>query len=136
VKPASPDVVAAKVRQILTQAQQQGTATKRSAGVSGTLREMALPDVVQILGNGRKTGRLSLEANNKKGEIWFGEGAIWDAKFAELRGEDAFYAMVVLQDGQFVLEPNTKPEGARTIHLSTESLLLEGMRRLDEAARK
>ena len=50
-RPASPDVVAAKVKQILTQAQQQGTSTKRSAGVSGTLREMALPDVVQILGN-------------------------------------------------------------------------------------
>lgn len=132
VKPASADVVAAKVRQLLAKAQQTGGAAKRARGVTGTLREMALPDVVQILGNGRKTGKLSLTAGNKQGEIAFAEGQICDAKFGEIRGEDAFYAMLLLQDGDFSLEPDVRPQ-QRTIHIGVESLLLEGMRRMDEA---
>ncbi|MEM9071532.1 MAG: HD domain-containing phosphohydrolase [Myxococcota bacterium] len=126
MKPASPDVVAAKVRQILS----KGPAR----GVSGSLTEMSLPDVIQILSNGRKTGRLVIRAGGKSGEVHFGEGMIWDAKYDGLRGEEAFYGMLTLTDGEFQLDPAFKPE-RRVIQDATESLLLEGMRRLDEAGR-
>jgi len=51
----------------------------------------------------------------------------------KLRGEDAFYAMLKLQDGEFGLDPNVTPQ-ARVIDASPEALLLEGMRRLDEGS--
>jgi hypothetical protein len=47
---------------------------------------------------------------------------------------EAFYAMLSLTDGEFALDPAFKPTSNR-IGLPTESLLLEGMRRLDEATR-
>ncbi len=124
VKPASPDVVAAKVRQILSKS--------TSRGVSGSLSEMSLPDVIQILSNGRKTGRLVIRSKGKSGEVHFGDGMIWDAKYDGHRGEEAFYGMLALVGGEFELDPAFKPN-RRVIQSATESLLLEGMRRLDEA---
>ena len=129
-KPASPDVVALKVNRVL-----DGAGRKRkTGGVSGSLSEMALPDVVQILFHGRKSGKLAITADGKRGEILFSEGQIFDASYAELRKEDAVYEMLSLANGDFELDPNFRPT-ERKIELSPESLLLEGMRRLDESGR-
>ncbi|MEM9196074.1 MAG: HD domain-containing phosphohydrolase, partial [Myxococcota bacterium] len=130
VKPASPDVVAAKMRQILSSPARRGAAR----GVSGSLSEMSLPDVVQILSNGRKSGQLEIRAEGQKGLIMFSEGAIWNASFGSHEGEEGFYAMLLLVDGEFTLDLSVKPT-ERAIEKSTESLLLEGMRRLDEGRR-
>lgn len=129
VKPASADVVAAKARQVLDR--KQGPAKR---GVSGSLSEMSLPDVVQILSNGRKSGMLEITSGGKSGRIFFTDGAIWDATFGELQAEEGFYAMLVLADGNFSLDPEGRAQ-TRKINAATESLLLEGMRRLDEANR-
>lgn len=129
-KPASPEVVALKVNRVLDAARR----AKRKAGVSGSLTEMALPDVVQILFHGRKSGKLTISSGGKKGEILFSEGQIFDASFGEIEREDAFYAMIGLSDGDFELDPNMRP-GERLIEMSPESLLLEGMRRMDESGR-
>jgi len=131
VKPASADVVAAKVRQILS----RDTVKKKSArGVSGSLQEMSLPDVIQILSNGRKTGKLEIETDGQRGQIQFGDGMIYDARFGNVAGNEAVYALLCVQAGDFTLDPEFKPS-ERHIQDSTESLLLEGMRRLDEAGR-
>jgi response regulator RpfG family c-di-GMP phosphodiesterase len=132
VKPASADVVSAKARQILHGGAGGARRKEGGRGVTGSLSEMSLPDVIQILANGRKNGRLSIQAEGKAGEVHFGEGAIYDAKFGDLSGEEAFYAMLVLTEGDFELDPSFVPS-ERVIHASTESLLLEGMRRLDES---
>jgi hypothetical protein len=123
--------VAAKARHIL-----DGAATPKAGprGVTGTLQEMALPDVIQILSNGRKSGRLTIEAEGTAGEIHFGDGAIFDARFGAADGEEALYAMLLLSEGDFVLDPSYRP-ATNVIKQATESLLLEGMRRLDEGRR-
>ena len=130
-KPASPDLVALKVTRVLDGA---GRAKRKSGGVSGSLTEMALPDVVQILFHGRKSGKLTIAAEGKRGEILFSDGMIFDANFGEHAHEEAFYAMLRLRDGDFELDPNFRPT-EQVIQVSPESLLLEGMRRFDEAAR-
>lgn len=130
-KPASPDVVALKVNRVL----EGGSARKRKpGGVSGSLTEMALPDMVQILFHGRKSGLLVIHSEGKRGEIQFSEGQIFDATFGDTVREDAFYEMLRLKGGDFELDPNFRA-GERKIALAPESLLLEGMRRLDEAER-
>ena len=102
-------------------------------GVSGSLGEMSLPDMVQILWHGRKTCALKIQAGSSNGEIDFAEGQVVNARWQELRGEEAFYKMLSLQEGDFRLDPSYKPT-VRVISASPEALLLEGMRRLDEAA--
>ena len=129
-KPASPEVVALKVNRVL----QGGGKKRKHGGVSGSLTEMSLPDVVQILFHGRKSGKLAIASEGKRGEILFSDGQIFDASFGDEHKEEAFYQMLLLRGGDFELDPNFKAT-ERKIELHPESLLLEGMRRLDESGR-
>ena len=126
-KPVQADVLVAKLKAMLDQ-----WSTGRGAkGVSGSLREMGLPDIVQVLFHGRKTGQAERALGGKNGEIHFLEGNIANALIGELSGADAFYAMLKFEDGDFALDPGFTPP-KRVIVESSEALLLEGMRRMDE----
>lgn len=126
-KPMSSEVLVAKLKAMLDQ-----WATGRGAkGVSGSLREMGLPDIVQVLNHGRKTGKLNVRSGGEMGEIHFQDGDVVHAIFGKLRGTHAFYALLKLREGDFGLDPSFTPT-VRVIEESPEMLLLEGMRRLDE----
>jgi response regulator RpfG family c-di-GMP phosphodiesterase len=129
-KPANADVLVAKLKAMLD----QRASARASRGVSGSLREMGLPDMVQVLFHGRKSGSLRIRGREGSGEIHFVDGNVVNALWGEQRGEDAFFVMLRLEDGDFSLDPAFKPTG-RVIHQSCEALLLEGMRRMDEEAR-
>lgn len=128
-KPAAPDVVVAKVRSVLAKIARQRTAR----GVSGSLAEMPLADVLQVLSRTKKSGLLKVSTREYTGEIQLGSGAIYDASFMGLRGEEAVFALLALSEGEFALDPSFVPS-TRTIHEGTEQLLLEGMRRIDESS--
>jgi response regulator RpfG family c-di-GMP phosphodiesterase len=143
-KPANAEVMVAKLKAMLD----QRASARGARGVSGSLREMGLPDMVQVLFHGRKSGNLRIraqpdpsrgpggsrtrtEASGAAGEIHFLDGNVVYAIWGRLEGTDAFYAMLKLADGEFALDPAFQPS-TRIIHESSEALLLEGMRRLDE----
>lgn len=124
VKPVSAEVITAKVLQLVSE-------RHSDTGVRGSLEQMSLSDVVQVLSSGRKTGTLELSSHGAAGSIDFATGAIVDAAFGARRGADAFYALLRLSTGEFSLK-TVRTNDVQTIHESVESLLLEGMRRLDE----
>jgi response regulator RpfG family c-di-GMP phosphodiesterase len=128
-KPASADVLVAKLKALLDQ--RASASPRNSRGVSGSLREMGLPDMVQVLFHGRKSGNLQIRAPEGSGEIHFVEGNVVNARWEDLKGDSAFYAMLKLTDGEFGLDPSFKAT-ERVINQSAEALLLEGMRRMDE----
>ena len=130
-KPSPPEVFVAKLRQLVERKRARTQAAAPARGVSGSLAEMALPDVVQILWHGRKTCTVKLRPSKGTGDIGFVDGQIVDARLPPHRGEEAFYRMLNLKDGEFQIDPQTIPKD-RTIEVSPEGLLLEGMRRLDE----
>jgi response regulator RpfG family c-di-GMP phosphodiesterase len=126
-KPVQADVLVAKLKAMLDQ-----WSTGRGAkGVSGSLREMGLPDIVQVLFHGRKTGKLNVRSAGKNGEIHFLEGNIANAIAGNVTGADAFYALLKFEEGDFALDPGFIPP-KRVMVESAEALLLEGMRRMDE----
>lgn len=127
-KPAAPDVVVAKLRGVLSRAARQ----RGTRGVSGSLSEMPLPDVIQVLARTRKSGLLKVSAEDCAGDIQIGNGSIFNASFMGLRGEEALFALLSLAEGEFALDPTFVPS-SRAIHATTEQLLLEGMRRIDES---
>jgi response regulator RpfG family c-di-GMP phosphodiesterase len=130
-KPVSADLLVAKLKQII---EREARNAGGARGVSGSLLEMSLPDMVQVLWHGRKSGSLKIRSGQSSGEIHFVNGAIYNALWATLRGEEAFYAMLKLEDGDFSLDPNfSAPQ--QVIMDSPEALLLEGMRRMDEGGR-
>ncbi len=126
-KPANADVFVAKLKALLD----QRAVTRTSRGVSGPLRELGLPDMVQVLFHGRKSGNLRIRAPEGSGEIHLIDGNIVNALWGELRGQEAFFAMLKLKDGDFGLDPSFRAT-SRVINESCEGLLLEGMRRMDE----
>lgn len=127
-KPVSADLLVAKIKSILERA-----AGQKPGGVTGSLSEMGLPELVQVLSQGRKTGALKIRGPTEAGEIHFVGGAVYNALFSSLRGSEAFYAMLGLREGTFSFDPNY--EAPQQLVMETpESLLLEGMRRMDEGA--
>ncbi len=127
VKPTSGDVLAGKLRRL-------GQAVPRNAvasGVAGSLSDMALPDLVQILHHSRKSGRLRVKSGTDEGEVHFQDGRIVHAITGAAKSEDAFYELLGFSEGTFALEPSFKPT-EDTIQLSPDMLVLEGLRRLDE----
>ena len=127
LKPSAIEVLVTKIQMFLGRAQASVTVD----GVSGSLKEMSIPDLVQILGHGRKTGRLKLDSGGHTGEVHFVDGDIYNAVFEGKSGEEAFFAMIMFKDGRFSLDPGfTASE--RVINMTPEMLLLEGLRRFDE----
>ncbi len=131
VKPVSAAVVAAKASRIIAD---NGTKKPGGRGVSGSLQEMALPDLIQVLTNGRKSGRLKVRSGPLQGEMMFQDGSIHDARFGDLAGAEAVYGILRLTEGDFALEPGTTPV-EDVIGVPAHHLLLEAMRRLDEEQR-
>lgn len=128
-KPTPPEVFVAKLRQLVERKQAARSTTTK--GVSGSLAEMGLPDVIQILFHGRKTCTVRLLTKAGGGDIAFQDGQIVDARYGGKRGEDAFYQLLAVKDGDFKIDTEQQSM-ERTIDVSVEGLLLEGMRRLDE----
>ena len=127
-KPLSPDIVVAKVAQIIERRQEK----LEKKGVSGSLAQMSLADVVQIMWHGRKTCSLIVVSEGKRGEVHFADGSIVHAIFAGASGSEAFYRLLAIGDnGDFSVDPDFTPF-ERSIEISPDALLLEGMRLLDE----
>jgi response regulator RpfG family c-di-GMP phosphodiesterase len=127
-KPVTTDLLVAKLKQIM----EREARSRAPRGVGGSLSEMGLPEIVQVLWHGRKTGSLKIRSGSDQGEIHLVEGQVWNALWGTIRGEDAVYAMLSLNQGDFNLDPSFKAP-QQVIHASPEALLLEGMRRLDES---
>ncbi|MBM4363549.1 MAG: DUF4388 domain-containing protein [Deltaproteobacteria bacterium] len=127
-KPVATDLLVAKLKQIM----EREARDRAPRGVSGSLVEMGLPEIVQVLWHGRKTGSLKIRSGADAGEIHFVDGSVWNALFGTVRGEEAFYAMLTLATGDFNLDPQFRAP-QQLLQASPEALLLEGMRRLDEA---
>jgi response regulator RpfG family c-di-GMP phosphodiesterase len=129
-KSTSMDIFAAKLRQLIERRAERNGNNNRG-GVSGSLAEMSLPEMVQVLWHGRKNGALRIQTRSGSGEIHFADGKIIHASWEQIAGEEAFYRMITLKDGDFRLETGGETP-SHTIAISPEALLLEGMRLLDE----
>jgi len=134
-KPTSADIVVAKITQLVERLADRKTETKAAdpRGVSGSLSDMGLTDLVQIFWHGRRTCSLHIEAGDTKGEVHFLEGQLVHVIWGDASGEKAFYRMLAQSnDGRFRVDPSFVPSAEPTIARSPEGLLLEGMRLIDE----
>ena len=156
--------------------------------IKGSLREASLPDVLQLLSMGKKTGCLSVADRNNFGYIFFDQGQITYASIVNRRDrlgdilvkgglitpelltgaierqtrqrdkrlgeilvdmgalsraelerymrvqiEEAVYYLFTWASGTFSFESDVHPDTQDfLVHISPESLLLEGARRVDE----
>ncbi len=135
IKPIRIEILAAKINNMMAKLRSEKKTETKAAGVSGSLSEMALPDIIQIMGAGRKTGRIILENNGKSCSIDMEDGQVVNASLDDLKGEEAFYQILYWNEGTFTIDP-TAEISERMITVSYESLMLEGYRRMDEAGKE
>lgn len=109
-------------------------ALDRRDGFAGTLSELSCVDVVQMLCLARKTTAVLFAEPTGSGAVYIDRGEIVHAVFRNLVGEEALYAMVAVDRGVFHTAP-LPLDIDRTITASSQWLLIEATRRLDEASR-
>jgi hypothetical protein len=97
----------------------------------GSLNELPLSDIVQLVAVSGKTGMFSMTHASEKGYVYIHNGQITHAKLGDVEGEDAIYALALWSQGSFQFSPGVEIE-ARTISRSNTNLLLEAARRSDE----
>ncbi|MCY1080799.1 response regulator [Archangium lansingense] len=102
-------------------------------GFAGNLADMGVVDLVQTFEIGRKTGTISIKGD-RVATIYFKEGRVIDAEMGRLKGENAFYRLLNATEGEFEVQFSALDRPER-IEVSTQGLLMEGMRRLDEWGR-
>jgi CRP-like cAMP-binding protein len=103
-------------------------------GVLGKLSMISLPELAQTLNMNNRTGTLHLYNADLRGEIFFVDGNAIDAKLGETEGEDAFYELLTWNEGDFRFKPGD-PSREKKIGMDTMGLLMEGLRRIDEASK-
>ncbi|MEW6736250.1 MAG: response regulator [Acidobacteriota bacterium] len=104
-----------------------------TGALNGQLSEVALPDVLQIMGNNRKTGELiiNVAALREPARVYFEEGQVVNASFAHTSGLKAFFRILALDEGSFTFETKSC-QVKRVINDKLENLMLEGYRQFDE----
>ena len=108
------------------------TAAPPVEGFRGMLRQVGLPDVLQMECLGRKSSILEIQAGNAGGRIFICDGSIQHAEAGSVHGEPALFKLLGLKGGEFHLKPFTTPP-KQTIDGHWESLLMEAARLRDEA---
>ena len=99
--------------------------------LQGSLSELPLPDVIQLVSVSGKTGAFEIQGEHEAGRIFLRDGQIVDALVGRLRGDSAVYEMAIWSQGSFVFRPGEETEQV-TIHISNANLMMEAARRLDE----
>jgi DNA-binding response OmpR family regulator len=128
----------ARVNLLLARRTQENIATRSAPGgrtrFSGSIQDMAVVDLLQTFEVSRKSGVVHLSTGTQKAQIYFRDGKIVDAGVSRLRGEEAVYRTLIWNEAEFEVEffPVKNEDVMGT---STQGILMEGMRRVDEWGR-
>jgi DNA-binding response OmpR family regulator len=128
----------ARINMLLNRRAQERIASRQPATTrtrfSGSILDMAVVDLLQTFDVSRKSGLLRITNRDQKAIVAFRDGAIVDAVLGRLRGVEAIYRTLVWNEGEFEVEfgPIDLPD---MMGASTQALLMEGMRRVDEWTR-
>lgn len=134
-KPFDTRELVARVQAVLKRAASAEMGRPAAGGISGSLRDMSLIDIAQVLDLGRKTAAVRVWAPGGEGQevgrLHFEEGSLVHAAHGGLSGAPALARLLLLEDGNFeIVLGRRAPE--RTLAGSTQTLLLEALRQADE----
>lgn len=97
----------------------------------GSLKELPLPDIIQLVSVSGKTGKFTLTRDADRGFIYLKNGQMVHATVGDLVGEEAIYSLAIWNHGEFQFSAGEDSD-RQTITKSNTNLLMEAARRLDE----
>ena len=99
--------------------------------LTGELTDLSLAELIEFFCNQRKTGRLKVVYPTGPGYFYLQSGSVVHARVGDLRGIDAVYFALTQRNASFTFSPAFEaPE--HSIHQPWTSVVLEGLRRMDE----
>jgi CheY-like chemotaxis protein len=137
-KPIFVRELTARVNLLLARRTQEHLVTamplSRRTRLSGSLEDMGVVDLLQTFEVSRKSGIARIGDRRREVRVYFRDGKVVDAELGHLRGEEAVYRALIWNSGHFEVEfcPVNNED---IIPTSTQGLLMEGMRRVDEWGR-
>jgi len=129
----------ARVNLLLARRTQENIATTRGSTsgrtrFAGSTSDMAVVDLLQTFEVSRKSGVVHLRSGGQEGHVYFRDGKVVDAELGRLRGEEAIYRALIWNEANFEVEFRAVAN-EDVIGGSTQAILMEGMRRVDEWGR-
>lgn len=136
VKPIYIKEVTTRIRMLLQRKQRERLEKKDAARTkfTGHLEDMGVVDLLQTIEISRKTGVINFDTEFGEAMVWFRDGALIDAQMGRLQAEAVVYRLLGLTEGAFSVEFKPVSRGV-VIKETTQGLLMEGMRRVDEWGR-
>ncbi len=132
-KPYNLDEVLGRIAHLFRKADAAKELKHDGSEIQGSLKQIGLPDLLQILSVNRRSGRLLIEHAGGKGEIQISDGRPVQARTGPVEGEKALFRLFGVHEGSFAFSPGTFA-GQPRIQRGMEEALLEGLRQADEGA--
>src|SRR5258707_6125207 len=99
--------------------------------LTGELSDLSLAELIEFFCNQRKSGRLKLIYSIGPGYFYLQAGSVVHARIGSLRRIEAVYYALTLPNASFTFSPAVEAPG-HTINQPWTSVVLEGLRRMDE----
>ncbi|HNR38303.1 MAG TPA: DUF4388 domain-containing protein [Acidobacteriota bacterium] len=96
-----------------------------SETLKGNLSQLKLVEIMKILCNSQRTGKLSLQRGEDTGDVYFLSGEVIHAKYNTVMGENAVYALLSWTDGIFTFLPNISVKN-KTILTGAQDIIRRG----------
>jgi hypothetical protein len=132
-----PELSEAQVKQQLEQVAAVQSSRQTKTAMTGKLEDVPLPDLLQLFYTSKKNGVLVV-TNEHEGRIYMRQGKVYYAVIDEnhdLGPQKSFNRIVTWEQGEFELRPPDNQEFMTELDESTEGLLMDALRQLDEMRR-
>ncbi len=133
----SPELSESQVKQQLEQVAAVQSQRQTKTAMTGKLEEVPLPDLLQLFHTSKKNGVLVV-TNTQEGRIYLRQGKVNYAVIDdnhELGPQKSFNRIITWEVGEFELRPPDNQEFMVELDSSTEGLLMDALRQLDEMRR-
>lgn len=115
-----------------------GRRTSQVRTMSGAIEEVPLPDLLQLFSTSKKSGVLVVRTDPDVGKVFIDKGRVMFATVNDNFDVAPFKSMIRLLNwthGTFDFDPPEEREFFEVLEMSTEALLMEAMRQIDELRR-
>jgi hypothetical protein len=116
----------------------QGRRTSQVRTMSGSIAEIPLPDLLQLFSASKKTGTLVIRTEHDVGKIYIDTGKVQFAVVNEhfdVPPMKALFRILTWVNGSFDMDAAEEREFPVKIEMSTEGILMDAMRQIDEIRR-
>jgi hypothetical protein len=106
--------------------------------MSGSIDEVPLPDLMQLFSTSKKSGVLVVRTDDAEGKMYLEKGAIVFASVndnEEVPPLKSLIRIITWEHGTFDMEPAEERDFPHRLEMSTEGILMEGFRQIDELRR-